>query len=976
MATLLPVVCSVIIYYYLELIPKELTVSYALAWWYAGAVGVIVMTPVTLALLSGNKASIKKLAITTVLPVLISACVAIYTFGYLSAKQADYLQMRLGASVQLYAKKLQDGFDQSLDASRIMRNRLFEGGIPTASEFRQLAAALLKENPQIQALEWEQKVPVAARVEFEKKIRATVNSDFKINFSNAPKADIELLQRPYLFPITYIEPYKGNEKALGLDPSSYPRLRTVLAIARDTGQPVYSSVRQLELRNTIELGLASYLPVYEGISPVSIEQRRQELKGYITTVYQLDKIIDSALAAYFDPSHIIRIFQIEKDGPQLELGHYGEVESNRFNHLSVFHTFAIGTEQWQLKVTPSSKFLSQNNSSSKWYVLSAGLFFTSALGFLLTSISTRQSQVEKLVRQRSRQLLSTQDQLRLAATSFNTHESIVILDRDVKIQRVNEAFVETMGYSEDEVTGKNPSILSSSEHSKGFYENLWNELLSNGKFEGELINRRRDGSTFPVRIRITAIKDNGNNIENIIVVYSDISEQKAAEEQIHQLAYYDSLTNLPNRQTIIDRLEHELYVARRYNYSGAVLFIDIDNFKNINDTLGHDHGDQLLIQVGERLSAQVRQVDTVARLGGDEFVILLQSELCHQDQAITNATIVCNKILAMHSKHYDIDGHRHFVTLSIGASIFPTNARTPKELLKQSDIALYKAKAMGKNNYCFFHEDMQRLAEYKLHLEQDLREALVRGQISLNYQPQLTENGSVFGVEVLARWTHPTKGPISPAEFIPVAEESGLILKLGDWVLTEACRQTKQWMDGGIDIQRVSVNVSERQFRQENFVQLVQHTLNSTGLPADRLMLELTESVVVEDIDAAQRQMNALKKLGIKMAMDDFGTGYSSLSYLSKLPFEELKIDQTFVRDLFQESGNTAIVSTIIAMAEHLNISVVAEGVEKIDQFSYLRNEGCAKFQGYYFSPPLDARGLEAYIASIANRSEIDIQSP
>jgi diguanylate cyclase (GGDEF)-like protein len=446
------------------------------------------------------------------------------------------------------------------------------------------------------------------------------------------------------------------------------------------------------------------------------------------------------------------------------------------------------------------------------------------------------------------------------------------------------------------------------------------------------------------------IRGQNRSIAQLLQTRSD--QLEVSEGELRQLAFFDPLTGLPNRRKILDSLEHELYAAAHYGRCGALFFIDIDNFKNINDTLGHDHGDQLLVAIGQRLTEHVRQSDTVARLGGDEFLLLLQSEAISEDLMIREAASIARKLLNLSEQPYLINDHKHHISISIGIAVFPGQNATSQELLRQADTALYKAKANGKSTVCFFHQDMQKLAEEKLAMEGDLREAMAADQFYLAYQPQVDSDGYIQGTEALLRWQKPDGSLIPPNKFIPIAEENGLILPIGDWVLETACRQMKDWLEAGLPLRHISVNVSPRQFRHGDFFNQVKSVLAQVGLPAQYLILELTESVVVENITEAKLKMEELTRLGVKMSMDDFGTGYSSLSYLSELPFYELKIDQSFVHNLFNDDKNLAIIKTIIGMAKSLGLTVLAEGVELEAQRAFLSKHDCTMYQGFLFSRP------------------------
>ena len=589
---------------------------------------------------------------------------------------------------------------------------------------------------------------------------------------------------------------------------------------------------------------------------------------------------------------------------------------------------------------------------------------------VLVSIRRKNQAIANLLQKKSDQLQVSAEELRLLASTFNSHEPILITDKDLTILRVNQAFIEATGFERCEIVGRKATEFSAEDRNNPSQE-IQRVLTSEGVFSGETTARHKDGRNLPMHLRVSAIKDENEGTTHYVAVYSDISEQKRSQEEINKLAFYDPLTGLPNRRQIMERLDRELYLADRYDSGGALFFLDIDNFKDINDTLGHDHGDCLLIELGRRLRRHVRKTDMVSRLGGDEFLILLQRDTASEQDTIDHATGVCEKILSLAQEPYMIEGHKHFVSISVGITIFPSNAANAQDLLKQADTAMYKAKSAGKNTASFFHPEMQKLAEYKLTMERDLREALSREEMDLRFQPQVDRDGCIRGVEALLRWTGPDGLQISPEDFIPVAEQSGFIVEIGQFVLEQSCQQMMQWLNKGLLLDHISVNVSPRQFGDHDFVSSVQRTLLQTQLPAQHLILELTENVVVENLEEARTKMEALNALGVRISMDDFGTGYSSLSYLSELPFYELKIDQRFVRNLFNDRKNSVIATAIIAMADSLHLKVLAEGVENRDQLEFLRDHKCSMFQGYYFSKPLLAADLEALVSRAPAEREV-----
>lgn len=564
------------------------------------------------------------------------------------------------------------------------------------------------------------------------------------------------------------------------------------------------------------------------------------------------------------------------------------------------------------------------------------------------------------------------DQLRLAATVFeNTADGVLITDRHQAIVAVNSSFQRITGYSAAEVMGRTPALLKSGRQGPEFYSAMWRNIDQQHQWHGEIWNRRKNGEVYPEHLAITAVFDAAGELDHYVGVFSDITSSKAAEDEITHLAFYDPLTQLPNRRLMLDQLAQALTSSAHLRHHGALMLIDIDNFKTLNDTLGHDVGDQLLVNVAARLQACMREGDTVARLGGDEFVVILE-HLDAAGMAALQAESVAQKILAQLSQPYLLDltlsgdplGKRsHHCTSSLGIALFHDHPVTVDELMKRADTAMYQAKAAGRNTLRFFDPEMQAVATARAAMEVDLRRALVEKQFLLHYQAQVDADGRVIGAEVLLRWQHPQRGLVPPFEFIGLAEETGLILPLGQWVLASACDQLAAWAAQPAMAQlALAVNVSARQFRDENFVQQVLSTLEQAEANPHRLKLELTESLLVHDVEDIIEKMTALKQQGVGFALDDFGTGYSSLSYLKRLPLDQLKIDQSFVRDVLTDANDAAIARTIVALGQILGLTVIAEGVETAAQRDFLADHGCLAYQGYFFNRPMALAQFEDYV--------------
>ncbi len=552
---------------------------------------------------------------------------------------------------------------------------------------------------------------------------------------------------------------------------------------------------------------------------------------------------------------------------------------------------------------------------------------------------------------------------RIAATAFESQQGMFITDAAGVILRVNQAFTEITGYSAEECVGQTPRLLSSGRHDAAFYTAMHQSLERQGSWQGEIWNRRKNAEIFPEWLTISAVTDNEGRVTHYVSTLADISLRKAAQEEIQKLAFYDALTRLPNRRLLQDRLRTAMAASARSGHQGALLFIDLDNFKTLNDTLGHDMGDCLLQQVAKRLLACVRDRDTVARLGGDEFVVMLAGLDKRPQEAATQSRIVGEKILAALNQPYDLAGSEYHNTPSVGITLFGGQQDAIEELMKRADLAMYDAKATGRNTLRFFDPQMQALVTARVALERDLREALQRQELFLCYQPQIDQTGRIVGAEALVRWRHQQRGQVLPAEFIPLAEETGLILPLGLWVLETACAQTTVWAaQAGREEFTVSVNVSARQLRQPNFVEQVLGVLASTAANPRNLKLELTESMLLDNVHEIIAKMTELKEHGVGFSLDDFGTGYSSLSYLKRLPIDQLKIDQSFVRDLLGDPNDEAIARTIVALGGSLGLEVIAEGVESVEQRNVLATQGCHTYQGYLFSRPLPLAEFEVFL--------------
>ena len=563
-----------------------------------------------------------------------------------------------------------------------------------------------------------------------------------------------------------------------------------------------------------------------------------------------------------------------------------------------------------------------------------------------------------------------QQQQQIAAIAFESLEGMFIADAKGVILQVNRAFTDITGYSAEEIVGHTRDILNSGRQGPSFYRDMNTGLKSEGKWSGELWDRRKNGEVYPTWMTITTVKNADNDISNYVFTLTDITLKKVAEEQIRNLAFYDPLTKLPNRRLMLDRLEHALSSRARQKRHGAVMMIDLDNFKTLNDSLGHDAGDKLLVSVASRLESCIREGDTVARMGGDEFVVIIE-DLDETSLVEKQTQAVARKIITLLNEPYLLPQDfnkdtqnviQYHCSCSVGIALFSEQGITVNELIKQADTAMYSAKAAGRNTLRFFAPHMQTLMTVRAAMESDLRDAIEKSQFVLYYQPVVTDQNKLIGVEALVRWLHPERGIIMPEKFIPAAEASGLILPIGLWVLQSACDQLAKWATVPELAQlSIAVNVSAMQFHQTHFVSQVMTELKRSSANPLRLKLELTESVLIYDMDDVNEKMTTLKACGIGFSIDDFGTGYSSLSYLKRLPLDQLKIDQSFVKDIFTNPDDGAIARMIIALSQSMGLEVIAEGVENNAQLDCLTDLGCHVYQGYLFSQPLSLKEFEIF---------------
>ncbi len=757
--------------------------------------------------------------------------------------------------------------------------------------------------------------------------------------------------------ISKMAPLAGNEKVIGFNPLNDPSQGRDALLAKESGTLILAG--PFSLVQGGGQGLVARLPVFiKKTDSASIPT----FWGFTGVVIRLPVILASSqLPSLVSDGLNYELWQTDPTGGIKKL----IVRSFSGSLVEAVNVpISLPNGAWELSVAPIRGWRDPVGLTIKSMV---GFFLSLLLAYvgkLHAESKLHEVELEKQVAERTAEILASKEQLRIAATAFESHEGILVTDANGIIIKVNQAFTRITGYEEAEIIGKTPVLLKSWRHDNTFYQAMWADINRDYCWQGEIWNKRKNGEIYPEWLSITAVTDESGQVINYIGAFSDITEYKQKEQTIYNLAFYDGLTGLPNRQLMRDRLKQAMLSSAENNDRGALLFIDLDKFKLLNDTKGHKIGDQLLIEVAKRIRSCLHADDTIARLGSDEFAAIIDKLSLETDLAAMQVRKVAEKIQRAIRQPFDLDGHEYHCKACIGINLFQGHEDAMEEVLKRVDLAISQAKSTGSDIIHFFDSAMQNALEERVLLESWLRNAIPQ-QFMLYFQGQADGQGVFYGAEVLIRWPHPERGMISPAKFIPVAEDSGLILSVGQWVLETACLQLKAWQGNSATKHlALAVNVSPKQFQQPDFVDQVLDILNDTGADPAKLKLELTEGMLVDDVDGIIAKMNALLAIGVRFSLDDFGTGFSSLSYLKRLPLHQLKIDQSFVRDLLDDNNSAAIVRTIIALGHSLGLDVIAEGVETDGQVGFLSQFGCTNYQGYMFCRPVPLREFEQMMES------------
>lgn len=874
----------------------------------------------------------------------------------LNELKAEFNYRQLEAAERVNQRMLD--YDQML---RGLRGLYRASNSVDRNEFRQYYAALntAERYKGVQALAFIKHVPDFEKNQHIAEIQKEGFSDYRIWPSG---------ERESYAPVVFIEPFESiNKRAFGFDTSSDFTRRAALDLARDTNSTYIT--QKITLAQNVDTdksaALLMLLPIYKnGLPHHTIEDRRAALVGWVDAVLRIEQLMAGVLGMN-DPEIDIEIFDGKNPSSASLL--YDKDKLLRNTQLTQFfqtiQQLEISGRTWTLRISSLPAFEKRLDSSKSEYVALGGLIISlilTAMTWVLVRGRARSMQAARMLSHELQGRIAAEESLKLASMVYeNSSEGILVTDADNRIIAVNPAFTRITGYTLAEIEGKDPSCFSSGKHNPQFYEAMWDEINQTGHWQGEIWDRHKNGEDHAKYLTINTIYSENGSVYRRVALFMDISDKKETEEVIWRQANFDTLTQLPNRSMFHNRLMLEIDRAHRHKSIFALLFIDLDLFKEINDTLGHHVGDLLLIDAAKRISSCVRKSDMVARLGGDEFTVIL-SELSD----IEGVQRVAEKILISLAAPYELGDEVVYVTGSIGITLYPQDALDPDGLLKNADQAMYVAKNLGRNRISYFTQALQESAQTRLRLITDLREAIAHNQFIVHYQPIVDlASGQIHKAEALVRWQHPKRGLVAPGEFIALAEETGLISNIGDWVFRESARQAKRFRELYHPAFQISVNKSPKQFRDSgNTIASWFEYLKELGLPGNAITIEITEGLLLNAVSDVTDKLGLFREGGIQIAIDDFGTGYSSLSYLKRFNIDYLKIDQSFVRDIEFDPNDLALTRAMILMAHALSLKVIAEGVETATQLSLLKEAGCDYAQGYFFSKPVPVEKFETLL--------------
>lgn len=931
------------------------------AWWLGDTIGVIIAAPLMFVFFARPAEDWRSRRVGIIVPLAIAGILLAFAFYSAGNWEALRVQTQFNRDAEHIASSVRKRMEVQIDMLLSIERLFAVSQNVTRTEFHDFVTPWLQRYPGTQNFGWNPLVRNDERTDFEERIRKSGMPNFRILGRNVAGETFPAPEAAEYFPITYVEPLETNLKALGLNPASLRTTAETIQRAIKMGVPVVSEAIRLVQEDSLQRGVVVYLPSFGAIDPAS---GQKSLRGIVSGAYRMD---DSIASTYeLARKSGIELCLIDADAPldNRRLSGAPDCDSDKWLSKAITQSIPIrfAERNWVLRLGSTPEYMQAVLSWTAWSTAATGMLAVGVLGAFLLMTTGNTRRIRALVERRTAELQTATDQLK------GQQDALAVAQR---IARLGSWEIEA-----------GSSKLHTSDELKQILQREGASLATQGDLVASVADTDRDRLTraiariskVPGRVSFDCrLAANGNTVVEFQIesewqnkrlhrirgTVQDVSAEREAEAHIQYLAHFDPLTGLPNRSAWTNQAQAALVSAHRNNDVLGVLFLDLDNFKTVNDSLGHPVGDRLLSAVARRLGSCLREEDVLARIGGDEFVVLLP-RLQHPDEA----ALVARKLIQMLSTPIQIEGHELSTSVSIGIALYPEDGHDVDTLLKHADTAMYGAKAGGRNQYEFFVPEMNARAFERLMLESALRRAIERNELTLHYQPQVDAgSGLINGCEALVRWQHPDLGLVPPAQFIPVAEESGLIIPLGDWVLREACRQQAHWQKTGMGDVLVAINISALQFLKPDFVTHVREALANAGANPHRIELEITESALMQASSAITERLHALRDMGLTLALDDFGTGYSSLAYLKRLPIRRLKIDRSFVKDLPGDAEDAAVASATLSLARDLGLEVVAEGVETELQRDYLLERGCDSLQGFLFSRPLPVEDFEDWFS-------------
>jgi len=937
---------SATFYLFSEITSKSILINW-LHWWAADIFGVVVLSPILLILILYKRQPWRDRIYHVAFPALLSLLVTFSFFFYTMHTETSHIRNRLentGLSIISQLSTHIRGYEEAV-ASVINLKKTY----PEANykDFQNFTQSTLATHPELQAVSWNPRIIDADRVEFEKMIAKELNlPEFKITHRDTTGRFVNAAQKEWYVPIAYISPLQPNIKAVGFDISSNSSRLATLDLAIETKHAVMTPPINLVQNSISNKGVLLILPLLEDNSHIP--------SGFAVGVIRIANIMQVLLRKNIEEGLDISIIDIHALGSNNKIFSSIEGSNNTDNLYSWSTTINLANRTWELTLTPSASYINANQSFLAWQVLLIGITLTSFLQILLLFISGRH--------------FTDTEKLQLSANVFqHAHEGIMLINNTEKVIDVNPTFTEITGYNKEDIIGKSIRVLSSERHDDFFHNDRWNQLRTLGQWQGEVWNRKKNGELYAELLTISSVNDDQGIHSYYVGLFSDITLHKEQQTALEMMAHYDVLTGLPNRVLFADRSKQAFAHSKRSNTLLAICFLDIDHFKQINDTFGHQIGDLLITEVAKRIQSAMREENTVSRLGGDEFTLLLNDLSSN-----TDCELAIQRILDALAKPFLIDEYPINITVSCGITVFPTDNENLDTLIRHADQAMYKAKLSGRNQYQFF-DLTNDLHTSQKHLQlQEIQNALITQEFRLYYQPKVNmKTGEVFGLEALIRWYHPEKGIIYPLDFLPIIEGTDLELQVGDWVINEALSQLQQWLNMGYSLE-VSVNISSYHLQSPKFIELLRLALSCYPfINPNNLQLEILESSALGDLSKVSQTLQTCQQaLGVKIALDDFGTGYSSLTHLRNLRSQVIKIDQSFVRDILDDPNDYMIVDGVIGLTKSFGQEPIAEGVETTDHGIMLLSLGCTNAQGYGIAKPMPSHKFLDWLFAYVPNSE------